>query len=183
MLRYEVTSPSTIVLVSGTAEIFGTELVCGSELHLSPGQRGTVATFHGCRLVVSGSGIAAFPIAASEDQDILHVYLNLHASLETLRQKANEEQSRGPRVLVCGHDSVGKSTLCRTLASYAARRKHKPILVDVNVGLNQVRMVPFQVMCKMGPIFSPFPIANHYFTHIMFSFSHNIDIPSQTTKI
>ncbi|VDP90219.1 unnamed protein product [Echinostoma caproni] len=140
MLRYEVSSPSTITLISGTAEIYGTELVTGVELHIPAGQRGTVATFHGCKVVVHGYGIAAYLLSSSEDQDILHVYMNLHASLESMRKVAVEEQGRGPRVLVCGHESVGKSTLCRTLASYAARRKHKPILVDVNVGLNQVCM-------------------------------------------
>ncbi|CAH8829270.1 unnamed protein product [Trichobilharzia szidati] len=138
MLRFEVTAPSALTLVSGAAEIFGTELVCGWELHLHPGQRGTVVTFHGCKLIVQDQGIAAYVIASSEDQEIVHVYMNIHASLEVSRQKAASEQSRGPRVLVCGQESVGKSTLCRTLASYAARRKHKPVLVDVNVGLNQI---------------------------------------------
>lgn len=138
MLRFEVTAPSTLALVSGAAEIFGTELVCGLELNLYPGQRGTVVTFHGCKLVVQDQGVSTYLISASEDQEILHVNMNIHANLECLRQTANAEQSRGPRVLVCGQESVGKSTLCRTLASYAARRKHKPILVDVNVGLNQI---------------------------------------------
>ncbi|TGZ75846.1 hypothetical protein CRM22_000157 [Opisthorchis felineus] len=138
MLRFEVSSPSSLVLVSGTAEIYGTELVCSSELLLNAGVRGTVVTFHGCKIVVNGPDITTFLMNVAEDQEIAHVYMNIHASLEVLRQKAVKEQSRGPRVLVCGHESVGKSTLCRTLASYAARRKHKPILVDVNVGLNQV---------------------------------------------
>ncbi|CAH8572731.1 unnamed protein product [Dicrocoelium dendriticum] len=138
MLRFEVSTLSSVVLVSGTAEIYGTELVCGSELPLTSGQRGTIVTFHGCKIAVHGSGITTFLISAAEDQEIVHVYMNIHGSLEVLRQKAIKEQSRGPRVLVCGHESVGKSTLCRTFASYAARRKHKPILVDVNVGLNQV---------------------------------------------
>lgn len=140
MLRYEVSTPSSIMLVSGTAEIFGTELVAGAELHITAGQRGTVTTFQGCKVVVHGYGIAAYLLSSSEDQDILHVYMNLHASLETMRKAAVEDQGRGPRVLVCGHESVGKSTLCRTLASYAARRRHKPLLVDVNVGLNQICM-------------------------------------------
>lgn len=144
MLRFEVTSPSGLTLVSGAAEVFGTELVCGWELQLYPGQRGTVVTFHGCKLIVQDQGVAAYIIASSEDQEIVHVYMNIHANLEVSRQKAVKEQSRGPRVLVCGQESVGKSTLCRTLASYAARRKHKPILVDVNVGLNQVP----HLLCK-----------------------------------
>lgn len=138
MLRFEVTGLSSLTLVSGKAELFGTELVCGFDVQLNAGERGTVVTFHGCKLNISDQGIEAYVMEASEDQEIIHVYMNIHANLEVLRQTAAKVQNRGPRVLVCGQESVGKSTFCRILASYAARRNHKPIFVDVNVGLNQV---------------------------------------------
>ncbi|CDI97410.1 polyribonucleotide 5' hydroxyl kinase Clp1 [Echinococcus multilocularis] len=138
MLRYEANSQVKIVMTSGTAEIFGTELVCGTDLVLEAGERGTVVTFHGCKITVKGSGLDAFVMDAVEDHDLLHVYVNIHANLQEARKKATEDQSRGPRVLVCGPENVGKSVLCRTLANYAARRGSKPILVDANVGLNQV---------------------------------------------
>nr|VZI11741.1 unnamed protein product [Spirometra erinaceieuropaei] len=77
-------------------------------------------------------------MTAAEDQEIPHVCINIHANLEAARKKAVETQSRGPRVLICGQESVGKSTLCRTLVNYATRKNAKPILVDVNVGLNQI---------------------------------------------
>ncbi|VDD80566.1 unnamed protein product [Mesocestoides corti] len=138
MLRYEANAQVKLVLVSGKAEIFGTELVCGTELIMENGQRGTIVTFHGCKILVRGSGLDAFVMTAVEDHDLPHVYMNIHANLQVARKKATEEQSRGPRVLVCGPECVGKSVLCRTLANYATRRGSKPILVDVNVGLNQV---------------------------------------------
>ncbi|VEL10933.1 unnamed protein product [Protopolystoma xenopodis] len=141
MLRYEVSSLSSIILTGGRAEIFGTELVIGCELPLHAGERGTVVTFHGCKISVKGRGIATFLTTASEDQEIVHVYMNIHANLEKSREQAIKEQSRGPRVLICGQESVGKSTLCRTLVNYAARRGHKPVLVDANVGLSQVSII------------------------------------------
>ncbi|EUB61039.1 Polyribonucleotide 5'-hydroxyl-kinase Clp1 [Echinococcus granulosus] len=133
MLRYEANAQVKIVMTSGTAEIFGTELVCGTDLVLEAGERGTVVTFHGCKITVKGSGLDAFVMDAVEDHDLLQVYVNIHANLQEARKKATEDQSRGPRVLVCGPENVGKSVLCRTLANYAARRGSKPILVDVNV--------------------------------------------------
>lgn len=139
MLRYEANAQVKIVMTSGTAEIFGTELVCDTDLVLQEGERGTVVTFHGCKITVKGLGLDAFVMDAVEDHDLLHVYVNIHANLQEARKKATEDQSRGPRVLVCGPENVGKSVLCRTLVNYAARRGSKPVLVDVNVGLNQVR--------------------------------------------
>ncbi|VDM35163.1 unnamed protein product [Hydatigera taeniaeformis] len=138
MLRYEANAQVKIVMTSGKAEIFGTELVCGTDLDLQEGERGTVVTFHGCKITVKGSGLDAFVMDAVEDHDLLHVYVNIHANLQEARKKATEDQSRGPRVLVCGPENVGKSVLCRTLVNYAARRGSKPVLVDVNVGLNQI---------------------------------------------
>ncbi len=44
--------------------------------------------------------------------------------------------SAGPRVLVVGGPSVGKSTLCRTLASYAVRSGWKPTFVDLDTADN-----------------------------------------------
>ncbi|VDL93338.1 unnamed protein product [Schistocephalus solidus] len=130
MLRFEASCSVSIVLISGMAEIFGTEIVCGTDLLLEAGQRGTIVTFHGCKIAVKDQGLA--------DQEIPHVFINIHANLEAARKKAVETQSRGPRVLICGQESVGKSTLCRTLVNYATRKNAKPILVDVNVGLNQI---------------------------------------------
>lgn len=138
MLRYEANTQVKIVMISGKAEIFGTELVCGNDILLNEGERGTVVTFHGCKITVKGSGLDAFVMDAVEDHDLPHVYVNIHANLQKARSKAFESQTRGPRVLVCGPENVGKSVLCRTLTNYAARRGSKPILVDVNVGLNQV---------------------------------------------
>ena len=41
------------------------------------------------------------------------IYLNTHAALEQMRMLAEQEDARGPRVLVVGAQDVGKSTICR----------------------------------------------------------------------
>lgn len=46
--------------------------------------------------------------------------------------QAAKEGREGPRVLVTGPASVGKTTLVRTLASYATRRSHQPLVVNLN---------------------------------------------------
>lgn len=146
MLRFDANSQVRIILLSGKAEIFGTELVCGRDLLLEKGQRGSILTFHGCKILAKDAGLEAFVMSAIDDHELPHVYMNIHANLQEMRQKSVEDQSRGPRVLVCGPESVGKATLCRTLVNYAARRGSKPILVDLNVSLNQVCQ-PF--ICSM----------------------------------
>lgn len=40
--------------------------------------------------------------------------------------------------MVAGLADVGKSTLCRMLANWAARLGRTPILVDLDVGQNQI---------------------------------------------
>ena len=80
------------------------------------------------------------------------IYLNVHAVIDHLRQKAESNDDCGPRVppygtsfrlihvlshaqvMVCGPGDVGKSTLCRILLNYAVRKNRKPCLVDVDVG-------------------------------------------------
>ena len=94
------------------------------------------------------------------NEQILTRYLNTHAALEQLRQKAEEargkENARGPicmlvsfvvlsmanghglltfaDLLQVGPTDVGKSTVCRLLLNYAVRLGRKPIYVDLDVG-------------------------------------------------
>ena len=62
------------------------------------------------------------------------MYLNSHAAMEQMRQKADLEETRGPRVLVVGPTDVGKSTFCRLLVNYAVRCGRSPIFADLDVG-------------------------------------------------
>lgn len=49
-----------------------------------------------------------------------------------MRQRAAAERREGPRIAVCGAPTAGKTTLCRTLASYATRVGAQPIVVNTD---------------------------------------------------
>lgn len=138
LLRYEANQELKLNLMEGMAEIFGTELCQNIELAFRAGHRGTVATFHGCKIAISGADFDAFVLEAIEDNDLIHVYANLHANFQKFRNEATSAQDKGPRVLVCGPPNSGKGILCKVLANYAARRGSTPILIDVNTNSNQI---------------------------------------------
>ncbi len=71
-------------------------------------------------------------------------YLNMHSTLEGLRNDAAQQGGHGPKVrvatahvdsqvMIIGPPSSGKSTLARILSSYAARVNRVPLLVDLDV--------------------------------------------------
>ncbi|KAH3711010.1 hypothetical protein DPMN_070509 [Dreissena polymorpha] len=110
-LRFEVESKSkvTLELVSGKAEIFGSELAIGKT-----------------------------EVAYISQETPMVVYLNTHVALEQMRMKSEEDTSRGPRIMICGPTDVGKSTLCNLLLNYGVRLGRAPMLVDLDVGQGQV---------------------------------------------
>ena len=65
------------------------------------------------------------------------IYLNTHAALEQLRQKAEKDETnkaRGPICMLVGPTDVGKSTVSKLLLNYAVRLGRKPIFVELDVG-------------------------------------------------
>ncbi|KAM4636819.1 polyribonucleotide 5'-hydroxyl-kinase Clp1 [Discoglossus pictus] len=135
-LRLEVEGPAPVrvELVSGLAEVFGTELTRNKKYTFPPGSRAAVFTWHGCTVQLWGSPDVAY---VSRDTPML-LYLNTHVGLEQMRVQAEREGERGPRVLVAGPSDVGKSTLCRLLLNYAVRRGRRPTLVELDVGQGSV---------------------------------------------
>ncbi|XP_075212091.1 protein CLP1 homolog isoform X2 [Lycorma delicatula] len=65
-------------------------------------------------------------------------YLNCHACLEQLRQKAESEGKRGPVTMIVGPTDVGKSTVTRILLNYAVRMGRRPLFVDLDIGQGQI---------------------------------------------
>lgn len=61
-----------------------------------------------------------------------NVHVNLHGQLNDMRQKAAREGTEGPRVLIVGPADVGKTTVARTLTSYATRQGYQPLVVNAN---------------------------------------------------
>eukprot|EP00494_Astrolonche_serrata_P023549 UN23807 len=126
-----------------------------------------IFTWHGCRLKITGNCGDA-PYKSSETPMI--PYLNVNMNLENMRRAAGLElnsskprnrndnimralsaseiqktfpsiiPSTGPRVLVVGPKDSGKSTLCRILASYAARNGRTVSLVDLDPSLNLISL-------------------------------------------
>jgi polyribonucleotide 5'-hydroxyl-kinase len=65
-------------------------------------------------------------------------YANFHFALEKLRQKAEENRSSGPRVLILGSEDAGKTSLAKILTSYSIRQGRCPVLIGLD---------PKQVVC------------------------------------
>nr|XP_033777017.1 polyribonucleotide 5'-hydroxyl-kinase Clp1 [Geotrypetes seraphini]XP_033777018.1 polyribonucleotide 5'-hydroxyl-kinase Clp1 [Geotrypetes seraphini] len=135
-LRFEVEASQTVQmeLLSGMAEVFGTELTRNKKFIFDAGCKMAVFTWHGCTVQLSGHAEVAY---ISKDTPML-LYLNTHTALEQMRQQAEKEDERGPRVMVVGPTNVGKSTLCRLLLNYGVRTGRRPTYVDLDVGQGSI---------------------------------------------
>ncbi|KAI9473421.1 MAG: Pre-mRNA cleavage complex II protein Clp1-domain-containing protein [Benjaminiella poitrasii] len=135
--RFEVdfNSKVQIKLVSGTAEIFGTELASGIVYNFS-GRKAAVYTWHGCTLGIKGQ----FAVKYTANETPMTSYLNTHLALEQLRKKAREQNDRGPRVLVIGPHDVGKTSLCKILTSYSLKQGGNPIYVSLDTTEGSITM-------------------------------------------
>jgi polyribonucleotide 5'-hydroxyl-kinase len=139
-LRVEVEQSQTasLKLVRGLAEIFGCELAEHKEYTIS-GTSVAVFTYHGAHVEVKGR----FHAYVAKETPMMH-YLHMHALLETKRSEAASKRPTsngrggGPRVIIVGPTDSGKSTLSRTLLSYATRKGREPIFVDLDVGQGQI---------------------------------------------
>ncbi|KAK3192048.1 Cleavage polyadenylation factor subunit clp1 [Lecanicillium sp. MT-2017a] len=132
--RFQVAPGSSVTLkvLSGTAEKDGVELALRHAYKLS-GIKSKILTWHGCELEVDGrceaEAVAEFPQPTANPATS---YVNLHARLLEMRAAAAAQRREGPRVLVAGPPGCGKTTLARTLASYATRQGHQPIVVNAD---------------------------------------------------
>ncbi|KAF7707041.1 polyribonucleotide 5'-hydroxyl-kinase Clp1 isoform X2 [Silurus meridionalis] len=135
-LRFEVEAGERVQLelLSGLAEVYGSELNRNKKYTFGPGSKIAVFTWQGCSVSLSGKTEVAY---ISKDTPML-LYLNTHAALEQMRRQAERDNERGPRVMVVGPTDVGKSTVCRLLLNYAVRLGRRPTLVELDVGQSSV---------------------------------------------
>lgn len=135
-LRFEVEAGSSVQLelLSGKAEMFGSELATGRKYNFGTGSKLAVFTWHGCHIKLTGGTEVAY----ISKETPMAVYLNVHVALDQLRQQSEKESSRGPRLMIVGPSDVGKSTLCSMLLNYGVRMGRSPLLVDLDVGQGQV---------------------------------------------
>ncbi|KAH6685790.1 Clp1 protein [Plectosphaerella plurivora] len=132
--RFEVgfNSEIKVKLLSGTAEKDGTELAAQRPYRFS-GVKTKILTLAGCELQVEGSPDDEFVAEFTNPvESPMNSYINLHFKLTALRQRAAAAGTEGPRVLVCGPSSTGKTSVARTLAGYATRNSAQPLFVNAD---------------------------------------------------
>ncbi|SLM39460.1 pre-mrna cleavage complex ii protein clp1 [Lasallia pustulata] len=116
-----------VKLLSGTAEIFGTELAI-KQPYTFNGTKAAVYTWHGCRIEVTGECLVEY---IAEENPMIS-YANTHFALEQLRGKAILEGREGPRVMVLGPENAGKTSLVKILTAYATRTGRQPVVVNLD---------------------------------------------------
>eukprot|EP00696_Hemimastix_kukwesjijk_P013292 gnl/Hemi2/26655_TR8946_c0_g2_i1.p1 gnl/Hemi2/26655_TR8946_c0_g2~~gnl/Hemi2/26655_TR8946_c0_g2_i1.p1 ORF type:complete len:425 (+),score=95.46 gnl/Hemi2/26655_TR8946_c0_g2_i1:71-1345(+) len=135
-LRFDVRDSAIVVtLLSGTAEMFGTELARDREYTLRD-RKGAIFTWHGCVLRLRGADSRAYVA----DETPMVSFLNVHAVLEEARLTAASSANRevGPKVMLVGPVDSGKSSLAKVLLNYGIKRGRKPIFIDLDVGQGEI---------------------------------------------
>lgn len=117
----------------GTAEVFGTELAPNHTYTFAPLTKAAVYTHHGCALEVTGACDSEY----TAEETPMTEYTNLHFALETMRDASTTTSTTntslgGPRVLVVGPKDSGKTSLIKTLTSYATRLSRSPLLINLD---------------------------------------------------
>jgi polyribonucleotide 5'-hydroxyl-kinase len=119
--------PITIKLLTGTAELFGTELA-PRVAYVFRGTKGAVYTWHGCELEITG----AVDTDYVAEETPMSQYANTHFALEDLRSAADDYRDIGPRVMIVGPENAGKTSLAKILTSYAVKSRRQPVLVNLD---------------------------------------------------
>ncbi|KIW63666.1 hypothetical protein PV04_08651 [Phialophora macrospora] len=117
-----------VKLLTGTAELFGTELVTGNTYTFTA-TKAAIYTWNGCSFEVSGDALQSEYTA---EETPMSEYINVHFALEELRDQARASGREGPRVLVLGPDNAGKTTLAKILTGYANRSGRSPVVVNLD---------------------------------------------------
>lgn len=126
--------PVKLELRRGLAEVYGTEMLANKTYTFPRNSKAAVFTYHGATIEMNGSPLKSH---VSKNCDYMTCYLSIHRDLEKQRDEAEQlgDSSKTPICFVCeplDARNVGKSTLCRILLNYAARRGRAPIFVDLD---------------------------------------------------
>lgn len=114
--------------MSGSAEIFGTELA-QKQSYTFTGTKAAIYTWYGCQIEVSGD----CQVEYFAEETPMVTYANLHFALEAHRGQASLDEKDGPRVLILGPENAGKTSLAKLLVSYATRSGRLPIAVNLDI--------------------------------------------------
>ena len=132
-LEIPTTTTITIKLLTGSAEIFGTELVIGNTSTIPGPAKLAIYTWQGCTFEITAP--EDFPGGYLADETPMHEYLNTHLALEGLRgspDSSPDTTKLGPRVLILGPSDSGKTSLVKTLTAYAIRSAASPVVVNLD---------------------------------------------------
>lgn len=123
-----------IKILSGTAEKDGIELALRNPYTFSGALRSKILSWHGCEIEVDGrcDVDAVAEQHANPAENPANAHLNLHGQLCDMRRAAARDRREGPRVLVVGPPAAGKTTLAKTLTSYATRQGWQPLVVNAD---------------------------------------------------
>ncbi|KAK9988339.1 hypothetical protein SO802_028578 [Lithocarpus litseifolius] len=108
-----------LLLLNGTAEIFGSELPLEIWLTFPPSLKFGVFTWYGATIEMDGTTELLY----TADETPMVSYVNVHAILEGRRNRAkappsnDSDSSQGPRVIVVGPTDFGKSSLSKMLTN------------------------------------------------------------------
>ncbi|CDR94317.1 pre-mRNA cleavage complex II protein Clp1, putative [Babesia bigemina] len=112
----------------GTAEIYGRELAPDVDRTIEEGEKLAVFTWVGCSVQVKGMVEQEYD---GEDH-AMKEYLNVANVLNAERELASVKRTQGPRVLITGAPSSGKSTVAMLLCNYALRGGWTPVFVEAD---------------------------------------------------
>ncbi|KIV93579.1 hypothetical protein PV10_04783 [Exophiala mesophila] len=118
-----------VKILTGTAELFGTELIAGNTYTFT-GTKAAIYTWQGCSFEVSGDALQSEYTA---EETPMSEYINVHFALESLRDQAKASGRPGPRVLIVGPEDAGKSSLAKILTGYAQRASRSPVLANLDI--------------------------------------------------
>ncbi|EXJ56294.1 uncharacterized protein A1O5_12561 [Cladophialophora psammophila CBS 110553] len=129
--RFEVAvgKYAQVKLLTGSAELFGTELVVGNT-YIFTGTKAAIYTWNGCSFEVTGDALQSEYTA---EETPMSEYVNAHFALENLRVQAQPAGREGPRVLIVGPENAGKTSLAKILTGYASRSARSPVVVNLDV--------------------------------------------------
>lgn len=136
---------TTVTILSGVGEIFGTELPNDVPLRFTGCKYAIYAPLNsGCKVQLQTSLNRDNMNTSNESEDV-HEYVtsetlvpqlsNLNFALEVYRSQAAADKDKalkGPKVLILGNGLSGKTAAAKTLVAYASKMDRVPLLVNLD---------------------------------------------------
>ncbi|KAF8821180.1 polynucleotide 5'-hydroxyl-kinase [Cardiosporidium cionae] len=115
-------------IAANTAEIFGQEMLVDRVYPIRPGSRFAIFTWGGCVIQVQGNVNQEYEASNNSMKE----YLNFAIILDSRRELAALRGTIGPRLMLVGAASSGKSSVCHILSQYALKTAWNPIYIELD---------------------------------------------------